>query len=806
MPDDRDDNLTPPSGTPEDDQPTVQDDSSSSAGQDSADLVRGIADTPTVIMQPGEQPRELIGQTIEGFTITRMIGAGGMGAVYEAHQEHPRRSVALKVIRPGLASPALLRRFQYEAEALAKLQHIGIARIYAAGTWDDGSGATPWFAMEYIADAELLTSYARKRSLSIADRITLFRKVCDAVHHGHQKGIIHRDLKPGNILVDANGQPKIIDFGVARSVDSDLTVTTIQTDAGALIGTLQYMSPEQAKANPDEIDIRTDVYALGVILYELLCDDLPYNVRQLAIHEAVRVVIDEDPRRPSTVSRRLRGDLEIITLKALEKEPRRRYQSALELEQDLSRHQAGEPVSAVPPSLVYRAGKFIRRNKLGVTAASLLLAIGIVVLVAAWQWSRADAARQERNRMVRELIDFYMVDHFQSISRLANSQEAREHIIEQSLDYLQQLEQDASDDPDLKLVLAEGLQAVGNNHWSMQMGSRGQLEEAIAAWENSRAALDELNTRDPGNQRLLEAGIRTRTLLMDAYRRAGRLDQAREINRQATAMLARLTGTEASLKRSRLELEVLLDQATLAETPESSLEILDQAMTVARRTRSNWPEDKMVQRDVSLLHNRIGSLLLQGGDPAAARDQFEQALAIRLDRLAIDPDANTERRDVLLSHRYIAQCLVALDQRDDAIARYRDQVVPAARSLVELNTTTDGVTDVRATRDLATALRELGELLMQFNRTQDSIPVLQEAMVVSETLASDEPSNITAARDAARCGASLATALISLQRTTDANAILEQVIAALEQLPVTPLPADCQQVLDYCRGLQRQIE
>ncbi|MHC4218807.1 MAG: serine/threonine-protein kinase, partial [Planctomycetota bacterium] len=208
------------------------------------------------------------------YRIKRVIGSGGMGTVYEAMQEHPRRAVALKVMKPGISSRSALRRFEYESQILARLRHPNIAQVYEAGTHDEVGGTVPYFVLEYIPNARSITEYARAKSLSTRRRLELFTKVCDAIQHGHRKGVIHRDLKPGNILVDSNGEPKVIDFGVARSTDSDLAITTLQTHVGQLIGTLQYMSPEQLEADPHAIDGRADVYSLGVVLYELLSDKL----------------------------------------------------------------------------------------------------------------------------------------------------------------------------------------------------------------------------------------------------------------------------------------------------------------------------------------------------------------------------------------------------------------------------------------------------------------------------------------------------------------------------------------------------
>lgn len=233
-------------------------------------------------------------QQIGPFKIVKKIGEGGMGTVYEALQENPTRTVALKVIRGGLASASLLKRFELESQVLGRLQHPGIGQIYQAGTADTESGKTPYFAMEYVHGVDL-RQHVKQNKLSTRDCLDLLARICDAVHHAHQKGVIHRDLKPGNILVDQSGQPKILDFGVARATDSDMQVTTMQTDVGQLIGTLQYMSPEQVAADPNDLDTRSDVYALGVIAYEILTGNPPYNLKNKMIHEAARIIREDEP-------------------------------------------------------------------------------------------------------------------------------------------------------------------------------------------------------------------------------------------------------------------------------------------------------------------------------------------------------------------------------------------------------------------------------------------------------------------------------------------------------------------------------
>ncbi len=347
---------------------------------------------------PGQRERDgrAIPRQIGHYHPRRVIGSGGMGVVYEAVQEQPRRTVALKIMRQGIASRSALRRFEYESQILARLRHPGIAEVYEAGMHDDGTGGVPFFAMEYIAGAKDLIAYAKEKDLGTRAKLELFLKVCDAVHHGHQKGIIHRDLKPANMLVDSSGQPKIIDFGVARATDSDLAVTTLQTSVGQLVGTVQYMSPEQIEADPHDIDTRSDVYALGMVLYELLAGRLPYQVTGTAFLEASRLIREQAPGRLGSLDRTLRGDVETIVLHALEKDRLRRYQSAFELAQDIRRYLGDRTILARPPSVVYQLRTFVRRNKIlvgGIAGVFLALVLGMFGTTRGLLKARTEAAK-----------------------------------------------------------------------------------------------------------------------------------------------------------------------------------------------------------------------------------------------------------------------------------------------------------------------------------------------------------------------------------------------------------------------------
>jgi serine/threonine protein kinase len=340
------------------------------------------------------------------YDIKRVISSGGMGTVFEAEQDDPRRTVALKVIKGGLSSPTALARFHRETQVLGKLRHRGIAHIYEAGLHKSDDGELPYYAMEYIPDASHITNFANDAQLPIRRRIELFLDVCDAVQHGHNNGVIHRDLKPANILVDPQGQVKIIDFGIARATDSDLAIATMQTDVGQLIGTLQYMSPEQCLADPSQISVLCDVYALGVVFFELLSEHKPYDVTGFAVHEAIRKIREDSPANLVTLNPHIPADIDTITAKALSKERERRYASVQEMADDIRRFLNNKPILARPPSITYRLRVFTKRHKVIVCAAAIVyfvMAVALVVTISSWRNER-QAMRNERQAMVEEYV------------------------------------------------------------------------------------------------------------------------------------------------------------------------------------------------------------------------------------------------------------------------------------------------------------------------------------------------------------------------------------------------------------------
>jgi serine/threonine protein kinase len=373
-----------------------------------------------------------VGSWVGSYKLLRVLGEGGMGIVYLAEQKHPiRRQVALKIIKPGMDSKRVIARFEAERQALALLDHPNIAHVYDAGTTENGR---PYFVMEYVKGLSI-TEHCDHHRLTIEDRLNLFRQVCLAVHHAHQKGIIHRDIKPSNILIstqDDEAVPKIIDFGVAKALAQPLTERTLVTEHGQLFGTPEYMSPEQADTANEDIDTRSDIYSLGVMLYVLLTGVLPFDsdtLRTGGIEHIRQVIRETDPKTPSTrltslgeeakkvaqsrrteiatLAKKLHKELEWIPLKAMRKERAERYRSASEFVDDIDNYLKGAPLLAGPPSMVYRLKKFIRRNRALVTGVAVVLTVLVVGIIVSMLFAIGQArARAE----ARAVVDFLTND------------------------------------------------------------------------------------------------------------------------------------------------------------------------------------------------------------------------------------------------------------------------------------------------------------------------------------------------------------------------------------------------------------
>jgi tetratricopeptide (TPR) repeat protein/tRNA A-37 threonylcarbamoyl transferase component Bud32 len=444
--------------------------------------------------------------SIGGFRIIGKLGEGGMGTVWEAEQAHPKRRVALKVMRRDhIVDELHARMFRREAESLARLRHPNIAAIYESGHTEDGHD---FFAMELVPGATL-DVWLADRATPVSDaelelRLGLFRSICDAVHYAHQRGVIHRDLKPSNIIVTdeaatsssgsgARGSLgiKILDFGLARITDADIAATLV-SEIGVIKGTLQYMSPEQARGDVAAIDVRSDVYALGVILYEMLTGRRPYNVSRAALAEAVRVICEDAPD-PVTTSwsgvRRLDRDLETIVGKTLEKEADRRYDSAAALREDVERYLSSQPILARAPSAVYQLKKMVQRNRLGAAFAATVLAL--VVVLAVTMTIQAGRIARERDRAETEAAKALAVNQFMRDTLGAANPYAQgvDITVLEALDQaVDRIETSFADQPEVE---AEVRQTIGETYNAL-----GRFDEAEPLLETALAMRTELFGRD----------------------------------------------------------------------------------------------------------------------------------------------------------------------------------------------------------------------------------------------------------------------------------------------------------------------
>jgi serine/threonine protein kinase/tetratricopeptide (TPR) repeat protein len=582
------------------------------------------------------------------YRLLSVLGEGGFGTVYLAEQASPRRLVAVKVLRAGLAGPQALSRFAHEAETLGRLHHPCIAQVFEAGFFDPRTGQTvagdsvrpaaargclPFFAMEHV-DGVPLSEYLRRSGIGRDARLVLLIKICDAVQHAHAKGVIHRDLKPANILVEAVGRPKVLDFGVAR-VTAEGADRTVQTDAGQMLGTIGYMSPEQIAADPAEIDTRTDVYALGVILYEMLCGRTPHRLEGRALHEASRIICQDPPARPSSFDRTLRGDLDTIVAKALEKDKSRRYQTAADLAADVQRFLRHEPITARPPTNWYHVRMFARRHRAlvaGVAASFLLLVAGVVATS-----YLAVIARQQRDRARREADKALAVTSFleDTLAAADPDKRGRDVRLADMLDAAAaEIDSGLADKPEVAAALHL---AIGRAYRGLAMTDPAEREATRAISLLSAAV-------PPDDQQLLDARVlaakirEDRSLLKDAetelravhaamVRRAGgaeteasigvfrdltylvansgRLEEAERMARGAAAAMRRLNGDDDPSTMSTLL--QLADVLIAAEKTDEAEPLLSRVL--AYRERTLPPGDRRIQN----VREMLGGLYRQSG-------------------------------------------------------------------------------------------------------------------------------------------------------------------------------------------------
>jgi len=607
-----------------------------------------ILDTPVPVAFADAPPRSRQGERIGPYELLSEIGRGGMGVVYLARRadDEFQRRVAIKLVSGSLADEVALGRFRSERQISASLDHPHIARLLDGGTTAAGE---PYFVMEFV-EGEPLLRYCDARELSLRERLRLFQDVCAAVQYAHQNLVVHRDLKPGNILVTAAGEAKLLDFGIAKLLDPGGSVRAGQ-DTATLYRMLtpDYASPEQVRGKP--VTTTSDVYALGVVLYELVAGRRPYHVENPEPAELLRLVCEEDPEKPSTITgwRELRGDLDAIVMKAMRKEPEKRYASAAALSEDIGRYLEALPVVARRGSTGYRAKKFIRRHRVGAAATALVLialAGGLAANMREARRAREAEARAERRfKDVRTLANSFLFEFHDAIRDLPGSTPARALIVQRALEYLDSLSEESGGDRALRREVAEAYRRVGDVQGNPFAANLGDLRGAVSSYQKAIALLEPA-VQAPGAMDDERATLATcylvgGGLLLNEGKAAGALAWAKKGLALRQALAAEAPDDPVRKMELSQAWQFVAFDATAAGKPDEAAAAREaQAVILQERLRAA-PEDRAVRRSLGQNLFLSGDATTNSGDLAGALSKYREAERIQDALAAAEPE--TER-------------------------------------------------------------------------------------------------------------------------------------------------------------------
>ena len=724
------------------------------------DRLGDFIQTPAIALTAAPAPADELapsGRRIGAYRIVREIGRGGMGTVYLAERadEAFRQQVAIKLIKRGMDTDLVLSRFRAERQILATLDHPNIARLLDGGTTEDG---LPYFAMEYI-EGQPIDAFADEHRLSIAQRLDLFLEVCGAVSYAHQHLIVHRDIKPVNILVTADGAPKLLDFGIAKVLQADDDVTATAT--GLRMLTPEYASPEQVEGQ--HATTVSDVYSLGVVLYELLTGRSPYRTRSRSPLEIAEAVCTTEPVRPSAavvepepspagrrrsgladdraaatglsstdrLRRRLRGDLDTIVLTALRKEPARRYQSVERLSGDIRRHLDGLPVRARPDTFGYRAGKFVRRHR-GMVAAGALIGITLVggTIATAWQAREARDAQARAERRfddVRKLANAVIFDYHDAIKDLPGSTPVRERLVRDALGYLDTLAHEAHGDAALQRELARAYRRVADVQGGSLVANLGDTEGALASYRKAMKILEDVLAADSSDVRtrreLAAVTSDLGSLLFDTGDIVGSLDLAR----RAWALIEPLDGdsVDAGLRLDLRKVGDLLgvlllesgDAEGAARQHRDDLRRLESAPAAERRQAA-------LRRSMAVAHHHLADAQAQLGDLAGALDSYRQSRALAIGLAEEFPDNQDYRGLARTANFWIAGTLADLGRYAEALAIYREGL--AADSSVARADPKNAI----ARNGLAINLVRVADMQTRLGRPRQALSAYRQALAI----------------------------------------------------------------------------
>lgn len=703
------------------------------------------------------------------YRILSKIGEGGMGIVYRAVREDEqfRMSVALKVLRPGLAHDSLVRRFRRERQILARLSHPNVARLLDVGVTLDGR---PYFAMELV-EGHPLDQWARTATL--AQKLRVFDELCSAVSAAHHNLIVHGDLKPSNVLIGNDGKPKLLDFGISRLLDGETMDSTTMAFRAL---TPAYASPEQLRGEP--ISTWSDVYSLGLILYEMLAGKRPYTFSSKTPTAVLAEIQQHPPAKPSEAAgnRALAGDLDNIVLKAIHAEPERRYRSVDQFAADLHRFEQGLPVHARPDTLGYRTAKFVRRNRLAVAAfAGILLALMAGMASTSWQAriARAERARAERRfQDVRRMANIMMFQMDDALASMPGGIEVRKSMVWHSLAYLDGLAKESGGDVDLQRELAAAYEKMGDVMGRPMTANLGDTAGALASYRKALAIREAVTARLPED-------VSAARQLAVIYQRMSSILKVTGDHRQALTMDRKAIAIRSSLLRRdpkdrQLQRELASSYTSLGGTL-SQLGEFQAVLETRREALNQWErlaarEDATIEecRGFALAHARLGNILLYLEQQQEAMPHFAKALEI--DRLLAKSHPQNTQLQAAVAQSTVAYglALFKTGNASEALAYYR-QAVPVYESL-----TAADPSDARTRGMLATAHLRIAQALLRSGAAAKALAEAQLSLDMRVDLARANSLSAGARGEVAESRDALGDILVALGRRTEARQMYEQ--------------------------------
>lgn len=722
------------------------------------------------------------GKQIGNYLIVGELGSGGMGAVFLAERADGafEQRVALKLIKRGMDSDVVLQRFFNERRILAALKHPNIARLIDGGTTDDG---VPYFVMEYV-EGNALLDYAEQMQLSLEDRLNLFLQICSAVSFAHQNLVIHRDLKPSNILVTSNGRPKLLDFGIAKVLESG---TGRQTATHQFALTPEYASPEQMRG--EKLTTATDVYSLGVILYELLTAARPFKTDGKNFGEIMKLVIESEPARPSAMEnatrtinpRALAGDLDNVILKALRKEPASRYSSVDQLASDIERHLKGLPVSASRDTFRYRLSKFASRNRYGVASAGLILLVLTSGLAATLY--QANIAQREKARAehrfddVRRLANSIMLEISDKIDE--SPIKARELLAVRAVEYLDKLAQETGNDPQIQLELATAYEKIGDVQSKLFDPSLGRSNDALASQQKALQLRESIYEKDKRLQIGLDI-VRSRLLVGDLFTVIGNIAAAQQYYSDSIQLGENLLSQNPenfTAKTSIARAYSRLGQSILRSGSLSvALANYQKALAIYLRLADERPDDPMRMRRISIMYSYIGYVHLQMLKIDEATNYFRREFDIEKE-MAAASDSDSESNSNLIdaqfwlgvSHREAGDLDASLSYLNDARVTHLSRIAADPENLGEKNA-------------IADCYFEIGQSLTAKKAYDDAIKYYKLAQENYDAQLVNDSDNPTTHRQIAMTRRQMAAALGHKGETKKAIAIYNEVINKFQEL------------------------